>query len=79
MHSVPYHTITFGWNISTGNGTKNFNKECRHPVLIWGREFYANILVKKNIKFDIILNMDWLSIFHVVKYLSSSNSLVKEM
>lgn len=47
--------------------------------MIWGREFYANILVKKNIKFDIILNMDWLSIFHVVKYLSSGNELVKEM
>ncbi|XP_020263151.1 uncharacterized protein LOC109839131 [Asparagus officinalis] len=63
-HSFPITPLTTGWNISTGSGVLvacSGYEAC--PVVISGRELFANFLVIDLSSFDAIFRMDWLGSF----------------
>ncbi|XP_020271851.1 uncharacterized protein LOC109847019 [Asparagus officinalis] len=63
-HSLPIASLTTGWNINTGSGVlvaSSGYEAC--PVVICGRELFADFLVIDLPSFDAVFGMDWLGSF----------------
>ena len=63
-HSLPITSLTTGWNINTGSGVlvaSSGSEAC--PVVICGRELFADFLVIDLPSFDAVFGMDWLGSF----------------
>ena len=63
-HSLPIAPLTTGWNINTGSGilvASSGYEAC--PVVISGRELFADFLVIDLLSFDAVFGMDWLGSF----------------
>ncbi|XP_020257167.1 uncharacterized protein LOC109833769 [Asparagus officinalis] len=63
-HSLPIAPLTTGWNINTGSGVlvaSSGYEAC--PVVICGRELFADFLVIDLPSFDAVFGMDWLGSF----------------
>ncbi|XP_020259266.1 uncharacterized protein LOC109835681 [Asparagus officinalis] len=63
-HSLPITPLTTGWNINTGSGVlvaSSGYEAC--PVVISGRDLFADFLVIDLPSFDVVFGMDWLGSF----------------
>jgi len=55
------------WEISTGNGIITTSRVCKSCyVVIYGREFTADMFMINTGGYDVILGMTWLSKYHAV-------------
>uniref|UniRef100_A0A2N9GSP6 Reverse transcriptase domain-containing protein n=1 Tax=Fagus sylvatica TaxID=28930 RepID=A0A2N9GSP6_FAGSY len=65
LNMIP-ETLDFELSVDTPSGhvlcTNKVYKSC--DVLVYGRELEANLVLLDMYEFDVILGMDWLSIFH---------------
>ena len=63
-HAIPTQALDRDWTINTGNGTCKATQTCRgYPVVIQGRQLYADFIIMDLLRFDAILGMDWLRDF----------------
>ncbi|XP_020260213.1 uncharacterized protein LOC109836652 [Asparagus officinalis] len=63
-YSLPITPLTTGWNINTGSGVlvaSSGYEAC--PLVICGRELFADFLVVDLLSFDAVFRMDWLGSF----------------
>ncbi|XP_020270910.1 uncharacterized protein LOC109846096 [Asparagus officinalis] len=64
-HTIPCDKLDASWNIHTGSGVLTSSRECKKcPVVVCGRELFADLLVIDTNRFDVILGMDWLYNFY---------------
>jgi len=60
-HHISCDDMVNPWNIAKGGGIIVCSKECRKSlIVIYSREFLADLIIINDSGFDVVFGMDWL-------------------